>query len=141
MVGKQYSAVLAFIRLPREDTVSFVVRTLVNAAALWVADELLTGISREGDWVSLLLVALVLGVVNGLVRPILKVLTCPLQIVTLGLFTFVINGVMLLLTSWISGKLGLAFHVGSFWDASLGGLIISIVNMILSALVKKDRRR
>ena len=119
----------------------FVVRTLVNAAALWVADAVLTGISHEGDWVSLLLVALVLGVMNALVRPILKVLTCPLQIVTLGLFTFVINAVMLLLTSWIAKALSLGFHVGGFWDAFLGGLIISAVNMILSALVKEDRRR
>jgi putative membrane protein len=81
------------------------------------------------------LVALVFGVVNWLVKPIVKLLAFPLFILTLGLITLVVNALMLLLTSWLSGKLSLDFHVEGFWAALLGGLIISIVswaqNMVL----------
>jgi putative membrane protein len=89
---------------------------------------------------SLFLVALVFGVLNASLRPLLKLLTFPLLILTLGLFTFVINAFMLLLTGWISERLNLGFHVAGFWPAFWGGLVISIVSMILSLFVKSRRR-
>lgn len=110
----------------------FLLRLLINAAALWVAIQLLGGIDHRGSWWSLLLVALVFGVLNAGVRPLLKLLSIPLIIVTLGLFIFVINALMLLLTSWVSGLLDLGFYVDGFWSAFLGGLVVSIVSLVLS---------
>ncbi len=117
----------------------FLIRLLINAAALWVAAWLIPGISYQGGWLTLLLIALVFGLLNAFVRPILGLLTCPLQILTLGLFTLVLNAVMLLLTSSVSNALGLAFHVDGFMSALLGALVISIVSILLSAFVR-DRR-
>ena len=110
----------------------FLLRLLVNAAALWVAIQLVDGIEHRGSWWSLLLVALVFGVLNASVRPLLKLLTLPILILSLGLFIFVINALMLRLTSWVSGLFGLGFHVAGFWDAFFGGLIVSVVSMLLS---------
>jgi len=110
----------------------FLLRLLVNAAALWVAIQLVDGIEHRGSWWSLLFVALVFGVLNASVRPLLKLLTLPILILSLGLFIFVINALMLRLTSWVSGLFGLGFHVAGFWDAFFGGLIVSIVSMLLS---------
>ena len=110
----------------------FLVRLLINAAALWVAAHTVPGISFSGPGVQLLLVALVFGVLNAGVRPLLKILTFPLFIITLGLFTFVINAFMLLLTSGIAHRLDLGFHVAGFKAAFLGSLLISIVSFLLS---------
>jgi putative membrane protein len=110
----------------------FLLRLLINAAALWVAIQLVDGIDHRGSWWSLLLVALVFGVLNASVRPLLKLLSIPLLIVTLGLFIFVINAVMLRLTGWVSGLLDLGFYVDGFWPAFLGGLVVSIVSLLLS---------
>jgi len=110
----------------------FLLRLLINAAALWVAIQLLGGIDHRGSWWSLLLVALVFGGLNAGVRPLLKLLSIPLIIVTLGLFIFVINALMLLLTSWVSGLLDLGFYVDGFWSAFLGGLVVSSVSLVLS---------
>jgi putative membrane protein len=118
----------------------FLVRLLINAAALWVAIHFVTGITYTGNWLSLFLVALVFGVLNAALRPLLKLLTFPLLILTLGLFTFVINAVMLLTTGWVSGRLNLGFHVAGFWSAFRGGLVISIVSLVLSLFVKSRRR-
>ena len=84
------------------------------------------------DWVTLLIVALIFGAVNAVIRPILVVRSLPLEIITLGLFIFVINAFMLLLTSWIAQGLGLGFRVDKFLPALLGALIIWIVSFILS---------
>lgn len=113
----------------------FLLRILINAAALWVATEIVPGVVHDGPWTSLLLVALVFGVLNAIVRPILKLLTCPLILLTLGLFTFVINAIMLWLTSSVSESLGLGFHVSGFWAAFLGSLVVTVVNVILSVLL------
>jgi putative membrane protein len=110
----------------------FLLRLLINAAALWVAVQLVDGIEHRGSWWSLLFVALVFGVLNASVRPLLKLLSIPLLIVTLGLFIFVINAVMLRLTSWVSGLLSLGFHVDGFWPALFGGLVVSVVSLLLS---------
>ena len=114
---------------------NFLLRLLINTAALWVAIQLVDGIDHRGSWWSLLLVALVFGVLNASVRPLLTLLSIPLLIVTLGLFTFVINAVMLRLTSWVSGLLGLGFHVGGFWPAFFGGLVVTVVSLLLSVFV------
>ena len=119
----------------------FLLRLLVNAVALWAASALVPGISHTGDWISLLLVALVFGLLNAIIRPILALLSCPLQILTLGLFTLVLNAGMLLLTSAVSQSLGLNFSVNGFIAALLGGLVISIVSILLSAFVRDDNER
>jgi len=119
---------------------SFLVRLLINAAALWVATQFVSGLAYTGSWPSLFLVALVFGVLNASVRPLLKLLTFPILILTLGLFTFVINAVMLLITGWISERLNLGFHVTGFWPAFWGGLVISIVSLFMSLVVKSHRR-
>ncbi|MEV7980111.1 phage holin family protein [Streptomyces sp. NBC_00631] len=119
---------------------NFVVKTIANAGALAVAVWLLDKITLTGDstakkvW-TLILVALVFGLVNFLVKPIVKILTFPLFILTLGLITLVVNALMLLLTSWVCDKLDLSFHVEGFWTAVLGGLIISIVSWALNMIL------
>ena len=118
-----------------------IIRWLINAAALWAAARLVSGIGYEG-WPALLIVALIFGLVNALIRPILKLLTCPLQILTLGLFTIVINALMLL-TSWLAEQFHIAFWVGGFWpDAVLGALVVSAVSIVLSIFLKdRDEKR
>ncbi|MEV7414364.1 phage holin family protein [Streptomyces sp. NPDC089919] len=112
---------------------NFLVKTLANSAALAVAIWLLEKITLTGDStgkkaLTLVLVALVFGLVNIVVKPVVKLLSFPLFILTLGLFTLVVNALMLLLTSWICDKLDLSFHVEGFWTAVVGGLIISVVS-------------
>ncbi len=114
---------------------SILVSLLINAAALWVATEMVDGISFTGTVPTLLGVALVFGVLNVVVRPILKLLTFPFLILTLGLFIFVLNAVMLLLTSAASQALGLGFHVEGFVPALIGALIVSIISYGLSLFV------
>ncbi|MGW2283704.1 phage holin family protein [Streptomyces phaeochromogenes] len=119
---------------------NFVVKTLANAGALavavWLLDKItLSGGSTGKEIGTLLLVALVFGVVNFLVKPIVQVLTFPLFILTLGLITLVVNALMLLLTSWLADVLDLSFHVEGFWTAVLGGLIISIVSWALNVVL------
>jgi putative membrane protein len=113
-------------------------RLLINAAALWVATQLVPGISFRGEWPFLLAVSLVFGALNVLVRPLLKFLTFPFLIVTLGLFTFVLNAVMLWLTGVVSNTLGLGFDVDGFSAAFVGALLVTIVSFVLSLLVKSS---
>jgi len=114
------------------DLMLFLVRLLINAAALWVAVQLVDGIEHHGSWWSLLFVAVVFGMLNAGIRPLLKLLSLPIIILTLGLFILVINALMLLMTGWVSGLLNLGFYVRGFWDAFLGGLVVSIVSLLLS---------
>ncbi len=110
----------------------FLLRILVNAAALWVASQFLPGIHAGGPG-SFLAVAVVFGIVNAFIRPLLKLLSCPVILLTLGLFTLVINALMLMLTAWASRLLGIDFTVDAFWpSAFLGALIVSIVSTVLS---------
>jgi putative membrane protein len=114
----------------------FLLRLLINAAALWVAVQLVHGITYEGGgWLPFLGVALVFGLVNAFIRPVLKLLSLPLIFLTLGLFALVVNGAMLWLTSALSGALGLGFHVDGCWTAILGALIVSIVSALLSVFL------
>jgi putative membrane protein len=114
---------------------SILIRLLINAMALWVATRVVDGISFTGDIPTLLGVALLFGVLNVVVRPILKLLTFPFLILTLGLFTFVLNAVMLLITSAASEALGLGFHVAGFVPAFIGALVVTIVSFALSLFV------
>jgi putative membrane protein len=115
------------------------VRLIINAAALWVATRLVPGISYTGDGVTLFAVALVFGVLNVLVKPVLVVLTIPFLIVTLGLFTFVLNALMLWLTSAASTSLGLGFRVDGFGAAFIGGLVVTVVSFVLSLFVSSGK--
>ena len=115
-------------------------RLLINAAALWAATRITPGISFDGDWRTLLVVALIFGVLNVSVRPLLWFMTLPLLIVTLGLFTFVLNALMLWLTGVVSEWLGLGFHVDGFGAAFLGALVVSIVSFMLSLFVGSNTR-
>ena len=122
---------------------NFVVKTIANAGALgvavWILDKItLTGDSTGKKIGTLIVVALLFGLVNFLVKPLVKVLTFPLFILTLGLITLVVNALMLLLTSWLADKLDLSFHVEGFWTAVLGGLIISIVAWALHVVLPDE---
>ncbi|WP_134774364.1 phage holin family protein [Ornithinimicrobium flavum] len=119
---------------------------LANAVALWVAAVLLPGISFGGEGASLVLtvvlVAALFGVLNAIVKPLLKLLSLPFIVLTLGLFLVVVNALMLSLTSWLAGVLGLEFTVESFfWDAVLGSLIVSAVGVVTSMLLPDGERR
>lgn len=123
---------------------NFLVKTLANAGALLVAiwlvhDITLTGESTGKKALTLIVVALLFGLVNFIVKPVVKLLALPLFILTLGLITLVINALMLLLTSWLADQFDLSFHVEGFWTAVLGGLIISLVSWVLNVILpEKD---
>ncbi len=119
---------------------SLLLRLIFNAVGLYVATRLVPGISFEGDWTTIALVALIFGIVNALVRPVLQMLTCPLIVLTLGLFVFVINALMLALTSWIAGQLNLGFHVDGFVPALLGAIVIGVVSFVLSLVFHEEPR-
>ena len=119
---------------------NFFVRLLVNMAALWVATRVVSGVTYDGGWLPLIGVAIVFGVMNTIVGALAKILTFPIIIVTLGLFLFVINGLMLWLTSRISEALDLGFRVDGFWPAFWGALVVSIVSTMLGWLVKDHGR-
>jgi putative membrane protein len=115
-------------------------RLIINAAALYAATQVgIPGLRFDGDWKTIVVVAFIFGLVNALVRPLLTLLTCPLILVTLGLFVLIINAVMLALTGWVSGQLGLGFTVNGNWAAFLGAVVVSIVSWLLSVLLhEKD---
>lgn len=121
---------------------SFVLSLLVNMAALWVATRVVPGVTHDGSWLTLIVVAVVFGVVNTFVGAITKVLTFPIVVVTLGLFLLVINGLMLWLTSRIADALDLGFSVSGFWPAFWGALVVSVVSTVLGWMVAaSDRER
>ena len=112
-------------------------RLLINAAALWVAVRFVGGISFEGNPVYLMVVALVFGVVNTIVKPIVTLLSLPAVLLTLGIFLLVINALMLWFTGWLSTSLGLGFHVDGFGAAFLGGIVVSVVAWALSVFLDR----
>jgi putative membrane protein len=120
---------------------NLIIKLLANAVALAVAAWLISGITIQGATtgrriLTLLIVAAIFGLVNAVVKPIVKLLSLPFIILTLGLLIFVINAAMLLLTSWITGKLDVQFHVDGFWPAALlGSLVITVVGMLLNAVL------
>ncbi|MCM2578531.1 phage holin family protein [Streptomyces meridianus] len=122
---------------------TFAVKTAANAAALLVAVWLLEGITLTGadtgrQALTLILVALLFGLVNFVVKPVVKLLSLPLFVVTLGLIALVVNALMLLLTSWLAGVLDLSFRVDGFWTALVGGLVVAIVSWALHLALPDD---
>jgi putative membrane protein len=120
----------------------FFLRLVINAVALYAAVALIPAIEPlpGTSWVSYLGLALIFGFLNALVRPLLKFLTCPLIILTLGLFTLVINTLLFWLTGRIGQNFRIGFSVDGFWPAFLGGLIVSIVSVVLTAVFKDEKR-
>ena len=116
-----------------------VIQILVNAGALYVADFLIGGITFIGEWWKFLLVALAFSLLNTYVRPILRILTLPISVITMGIFLLVINAAMLLLTSAISDQLSLGFNVADFGAAFLGAIVVAIVGWILSMVIGVSR--
>ena len=117
------------------------IRLVITAVSLWIATLLIGGItltttSVPGKIGTLLAVAVIFGIVNALLRPIIKTIGCGLYVLTLGLIALVVNGLLFLLVSWIAGEIGLPFHVDHFWpSAVLGALVVAIVSWVLNMLV------
>lgn len=118
---------------------SFLIRWMINTIALSAAVQVIPGLHFTDGPVQLLAVALVFGVVNAVLRPIVTVLSCPLVLVTLGLFTLVINGLMLMATARLAEVWNLGFRVDGFWPAFWGGLVVGLVSLALALLVGDDR--
>jgi len=117
-----------------------IIRLVINALALWVAIAIIPGFNFEGSNASLLIIALIFGLVNALVRPIIVLLTCPLVLLTLGLFVLVINTIMLNLTVWLSGPevFGLGLTSSGFWTTFLAAIVVSIVSGVMSMVLKDE---
>jgi putative membrane protein len=125
-----------------------ILRLLATAGALAVATGLLSGITlnaptTSGKILALLIVALIFGVLNAIVKPIFKLVTLPIVLLSLGLFLLVINACIMLLTSWVASNVGLGWHVDGFWTAVFGAIIVSVVSFLLNAFVPdgNERRR
>jgi putative membrane protein len=119
----------------------FLLRMLASAAALAVATAVVPGIeltaaSLGSRILTLIGVALIFGVVNAVLKPIIKIVGCVFYILTLGLIGLVVNGLLLWLTSWVAGKLNLPFHVTGFWPAFWGAIIVGVVSWLLGILVR-----
>jgi putative membrane protein len=122
---------------------NWIVRTIANACGLavaaWLFDGIrITGSSDRDRILTLLLVALVFGLVNEFVRPVVAFLSIPLYLLTLGLFFFVVNALMLLLTSWLADQLDVGFHVNGFWTAVFGGIVISLITWWIGMLFPRS---
>ncbi len=117
-----------------------IIRIVINAIAIWVTSLLLSSFTFTGNIFSLIVIGIVFGLINALVRPIVKLLTLPINLATLGLFTLVINTIMLMLTVWLSDSLSLGGGIfKSFVTAFIGAIIISIVSTVLSWFMPDDK--
>jgi putative membrane protein len=116
----------------------FILRWGINAVALFVAIAIVPGIEYTSSWINVVWLALIFGLVNALLRPLLKLLTCPLIVLTLGLFTLIINTFLFWLTGQIGSSLGIGISVDGFWPAFLGGLVITVVSLVLSLILKDE---
>ena len=125
----------------------FLTRVIINGVAIWLATVLLSGLTIVGADTTLtkvgiiLLIGFVFGLVNAIVKPLVKLVALPLYILTLGLFTLVVNALMLWLTAWITGHTTWGLRIDSFGTAVLGALIVSIVSFVLSVAMPGRRRR
>ncbi len=117
----------------------FLLRTLGSAAAIWVAAWLIDGFDFTGAWWQLLIIAVILGAANMVVKPILSLLSLPLILLTLGLFLLVVNGLVLAFVVWLSGvfDLGLTSE-GFFWETFLAAIVVSIVSWVIGAVLRED---
>jgi putative membrane protein len=118
----------------------FILRLLINAIALYLAIQILPGIELSSGLVSIIWLALIFGIINALFRPLLQFLTCPLIILTLGLFTLVINTFLFWLTSVIGQSFGIELMISDpvWWNAFLGGLVVSIVSVFMTMILKDE---
>ena len=125
---------------------NFLLRVIINAVAIWLATLVLSGLEVVGGGdttttvIVFLVVALVFGIVNAVVKPIVKLLALPLYVLTLGLFTVIVNAAMLWLTSWLSQRTEYGLRIDNFGTAVLGALIISVVSFVLSVALKNRHR-
>ena len=121
----------------------FILRWAINAIALYLAVLILPGIDLRSDLVAILWLALIFGLVNALFRPLIQILTCPLIILTLGLFTLVINTFLFWLTSVIGNSFGFGLTISDpvWWNAFLGGLVVSIVSVVMTLILKDELKR
>ena len=118
----------------------YFIKWIINTIAIMIAIKFVPGIVYAGEWWGILVVGLLFGLINTFIRPFIKLFALPLLIFSLGLFTFIINAMMLSLTSWLSDKFQLGFHVESFKAAFLGALLISIASMVLSCLIPSEEK-
>jgi len=118
--------------------IRLILRWAINAVALWVAITFIPGIHAQGGWMALLGLALIFGFVNALFRPLLKFLTCPLIVLTLGLFILLINTLLFWLSGLVGQYFGVGFTVDGFWPAFFGSLVVSLVSMVLTVFVKDE---
>lgn len=123
----------------------FLLRVLVSAAALGVATWVVSGITlpAASGWEkagTLLAVALIFGIINATLKPLIKVVGCAFYVLTLGLVAFVVNGLLLWLTSWVAGKLSLPFHITGFWAAFWGAIIVGLVSWVLNLFIPDKRQ-
>ncbi len=116
-----------------------IIQILINAGALYAAVWVVGGITFVGEWWKFLLVALAFSLLNTYLRPILRILTFPISIMTLGIFLIVINALMILLAAAVSDQLGLGFAVADFWAAFFGAIVVAIVGWILSMVIGASR--
>jgi putative membrane protein len=120
------------------------IRWAISALSLFAAAWLIPGIIVDDrlGWVTYAVMAIILSLVNALVRPVLKLLTCPLILLTLGLFTLVINALTLMLSAGLANRVfGVGFYVDGFWPALWGALIVSVVSVVLNAIVRDEDER
>lgn len=110
----------------------------MNTIAIMLAVKFVPGIIYSGEWWGILIVGVLFGLVNTFIRPLIKFFTFPLLILTLGIFTFIINAMMLSLTSWLSDQMALGFHVQGFKPAFWGALVISFVSLVLGCLMPQE---
>ena len=113
---------------------NLLIRLIINAVALLAADWAVDGIMLEGSWISIAIVALIFGIVNAVIKPIVKFFSLPFILITLGLFTLVVNALMLMLTSWLSSSM----QVDGFWAAFWGAIVVSLVSWLMSAILTDD---
>ena len=114
------------------------IKWLINTIAIMLAVKFVPGIAYKGEWWGILLVGIIFGLVNTFIRPFIKLFTLPFLILTLGLFTFITNAIMLSITSWLSEQFELGFSVSGFRAAFWGALIISFVSLVLSCLLPSE---
>lgn len=114
-------------------------RIMINALSIVAAVKIVDGLEFQGEWWKMIMVGAVFGVINAVIKPIFMIFTFPLLILTLGLFTFITNGLMLAITASLSDFLGLGLKISGFWPAVKGALIISLVSMVLSWLTGVNR--
>jgi putative membrane protein len=120
---------------------SLILRWAINTVALYAAIAIVPGLQTQNpEWQAYIWLALIFGLVNALVRPLLKLLTCPLIILTLGLFTLIINAGLLYLTSSVGSIFGIGLTIADFWSAFLGALVISLISLVLTMFVRDSKR-